>query len=172
MIQRVVAKGNNCLFIAHRKEIISQTSEKLDTFGIDHGVIMSGHNRYKPNHPVQLASIQTLTNRHKPRAELVIIDETHLACSASFQKIIEHYEGIRLRIQGNTGETVKIQIGSQTDPFTEPVWGDVMNHVIGSTIANDCLVSGRYIAVRFSTGTAYQWRLDSYDIDVQNGGSW
>lgn len=93
MIQRAVAKGNHCLFIAHRKEIISQTSEKLDTFGIDHGVIMSGHSRYKPTHPVQLASIQTLSNRHKPKADLVIIDETHLACSTSFQKIIEHYEG-------------------------------------------------------------------------------
>ncbi len=93
MIQRAVAKGNQCLFIAHRKEIISQTSEKLDTFGIDHGVIMSGHTRHKPANPVQLASIQTLSNRHKPHADLVIIDETHLACSASFQKIIEHYSG-------------------------------------------------------------------------------
>jgi superfamily II DNA or RNA helicase len=91
MIQRAVAKGNKCLFIAHRKEIITQTSEKLDAFGIDHGVIMSGSSRYKPLHHVQLASIQTLSNRHKPHADLVIIDETHLACSASFQKIIEHY---------------------------------------------------------------------------------
>jgi hypothetical protein len=80
--------------------------------------------------------------------------------------------GIRPRIQGNTGNTVQIQIGSQTDPFTEPEWGNVMNHVIGQTIANDCLVSGRYIAIRFSTGTAYQWRLDSFEFDVQQSGGW
>lgn len=80
--------------------------------------------------------------------------------------------GIRPRIVGNTGQTVLIQIGSQTDPFLEPVWGPVMTHTIGSTIANDCLISGRYIAIRFSTGTAYQWRLDSYDIDVNPMGGW
>lgn len=81
-------------------------------------------------------------------------------------------KGVRPRIVGNIGGTVQIQVGSQTDPFTEPVWGSVMNHVIGSTIANDCLVSGRYIAIRFSTGTAFSWRLDSFDIDVQQTGGY
>lgn len=93
MIQRAVSKGNKCLFIAHRKEIISQTSDKLKSFGIEHGVIMAGHSGYSPLLPVQLASIQTLMNRSRPHADLVIIDETHLACSASFKKIIEHYQG-------------------------------------------------------------------------------
>ena len=80
--------------------------------------------------------------------------------------------GVRPRIQGNTGATVQIQIGSQDDPFTEPVWGEVMAHTIGQTISNDCLISGRYIAIRFSTGTAYQWRLDSVDLDIQQRGVW
>ena len=81
-------------------------------------------------------------------------------------------KGIRPRITGNVGETVQIQVGSQSDPFTEPAWGSVMNHVIGSTISNDCLVSGRYIAVKFSTGSAFSWRIDSFDIDVQQTGGW
>ena len=85
---------------------------------------------------------------------------------------IKLIKGIRPRIKGNTGMTVQIQVGSQDDPFTEPTWGSVMNHVIGTTVSNDCLISGRYIAIRFSTGTAYQWRLDSLDIDVQLLGSW
>jgi DNA repair protein RadD len=92
MIDLAIERGNHCLFVAHRKEIINQTSEKLDTFGIDHGVIMSGHRRHKPFLPVQVASIQTLSNRHKPKADLVIIDETHLACSKSFLALIEHYK--------------------------------------------------------------------------------
>jgi DNA repair protein RadD len=90
MIEMAVERGNHCLFVAHRKEIIQQTSQKLDSFGIDHGVIMAGHSRYKPLMPVQVASIQTLSNRHKPKADLVIIDETHLACSKSFLDLIEH----------------------------------------------------------------------------------
>ena len=81
-------------------------------------------------------------------------------------------KGIRPRIVGNTGDTVNIRVGGQTDPWAEPTWGPVMTHTIGSTIANDCFVSGRYIAIRFETGTAYQWRLDSYDIDVEASGMW
>lgn len=75
--------------------------------------------------------------------------------------------GVRPRITGNVGDTVIIQIGSQTDPYTEPVWGPEMTHIIGTTVADDCFVNGRYIAIRYRTGTAYQWRLDSYDLDVE-----
>lgn len=35
-----------------------------------------------------------------------------------------------------------------------------------------CLVSGRYIMVRFETGSAFQWRLDSYDLDIETMGAW
>ena len=92
MIKRATRKNKTVLFIAHRKEIITQTSGNLDAFGIEHGVIMASHGRVN-NHAVQVASIQTLTRRDKPKADLIIIDETHLACSASFKKIIAHYDG-------------------------------------------------------------------------------
>jgi hypothetical protein len=79
---------------------------------------------------------------------------------------------IRPRIVGNTGDTVLIQIGSQDDPWGAVTWDPQMTHTIGTTISNDCTVSGRYIAVRFDTGTAYQWRLDSFELDVEIQGMW
>ena len=85
---------------------------------------------------------------------------------------IKLVRGIRPRITGNVGDTVIIQIGASNDPFTDPVWSAAMTHTIGTTIANDCLVSGRYLAIRFLTGTAYQWRLDSFDLDVTQQGGW
>lgn len=85
---------------------------------------------------------------------------------------IKLVKGIRPRIVGNTGQTVNIKIGASDDPYTDPTWGPTMQHTIGQTVADDCLVSGRYIAVRLETGSAYQWRLDSYDIDVDNVGMW
>ena len=92
MIRLATKKSKRVIFIAHRKEIINQTSGKLDAFGIEHGVIMANHSRVN-NHPVQVASIQTLTRRDKPPADLIIIDETHLACSSSFKEILKHYRG-------------------------------------------------------------------------------
>lgn len=80
--------------------------------------------------------------------------------------------GIRPRITGNVGQTVLVQIGSSTDPYADPVYGAAMTHTIGSTISDDCFVSGRYIAVKVSSGTAYQWRLDSFTLDMQTSGSW
>lgn len=80
--------------------------------------------------------------------------------------------GIRARITGNVGETVLIDVGFSDDPYTEPTYSATMTHTIGSTIACDCFVSGRYMAIRFRSGSAYFWRLDSYDIDVQEAGQW
>lgn len=85
---------------------------------------------------------------------------------------IKLVRGIRPRIVGSSGQTVNIRIGASNDPYTDPTWGPTMAHMIGQTVVNDCFVSGRYIAVRFETGSAYQFRLDSYDLDVEQGGLW
>lgn len=77
--------------------------------------------------------------------------------------------GIRPRITGNVGSTVTVKVGYADDPYADPVY-TTMTHTIGSTLKCDCFVSGRYIAVWFGSGTAYQWRLDSYDLFVEDGG--
>lgn len=59
IIESAVEKGRRVLFIAHRKELIEQASEKLDRFGIPHGIIMANHWRRDPAQLVQVASIQT-----------------------------------------------------------------------------------------------------------------
>lgn len=80
--------------------------------------------------------------------------------------------GIRPRITGNPGETVLVTVGSQNDPYEPVSWGPTMAHTIGQTVANDCLVSGRYLALKFESGSAYRWRLDSFDIDLEVEGYW
>lgn len=84
---------------------------------------------------------------------------------------IKLVKGIRPRITGNVGDTVTISIGSQNDPYDTPTYTS-MTHTIGTTIRNNCLVSGRYIAVKVATGSAYNWRLDSYDLEVDTLGDW
>lgn len=106
MIRLAKTKGKRALFIAHRKEIITQTSGKLDAFGIDHGIIMAKHSRNRPDEFVQVASIQTLMNRDKPEADLIIIDEAHLSCSESYKKIVEHYG--RATIIGLTATPIRL----------------------------------------------------------------
>lgn len=86
LILKTNAGSTPVLFLAHRKEIINQTSQKLDAFGIEHGVIMADNPR-KNNHLVQVASIQTISRRLNklPPAGVIFIDEAHLSCSASYK---------------------------------------------------------------------------------------
>lgn len=81
-------------------------------------------------------------------------------------------KGIRPRITGTLGGTVNISVGSSDDPYTAPVYGTPVTYTIGQKPAADLFAEGRYIAIKFSSGTAYQWRLDSYMVDVQPGGNW
>lgn len=80
--------------------------------------------------------------------------------------------GIWARITGNVGMTVFIDVAGTDDPYADPVYTETQEHVIGETVHCDFLVEGRYIAIRFRSGTAYQWRLDSYTVDVQTVGMW
>lgn len=86
-----VKNGGNILFIAHRREIIDQTSKKLGKIGIRHGVIMGDDGRHDLEAKVQVASIQTLIRRDLPPADFIIIDECHLSISKSYQKVLKHY---------------------------------------------------------------------------------
>lgn len=85
---------------------------------------------------------------------------------------IKLVRSIKPRITGNEGETVIIKIGGADDPYADPVYSITLTHVIGQTLNNDFMISTRYLAIRFETGTAAQWRLDSFTLDVEPQGLW
>lgn len=92
IILGAIERGRRVIFLAHRKELIDQASKKLDSLGVDHGVIMADHWRRKPYALVQVCSIATLRRRdlhHAP--DLIFIDEAHRARAASYQAILESY---------------------------------------------------------------------------------
>lgn len=71
---------------------------------------------------------------------------------------------IRARITGTPGETVLIKVGgTNEDPYADPTYDVTLTHTIGTTLEVNPDISYRYPSILFETGTAYQWRLDSYD---------
>ena len=97
VIKTTVANGNRVLVLAHRREIITQTSLKLSSFGVEHGIIQAGLVADLGQH-VQVASIQTLWTRAKrldrmplPAANVLFVDEAHHAPAETYRKIIEQY---------------------------------------------------------------------------------
>jgi DNA repair protein RadD len=97
--KRAAGQHRGVLFLAHRREIIDQTSRKLHAHGVRHGVIMAGaDDRLRPMEPVQVASVATLWSRGMrssampmPAADLIIVDECHHTPARTYTKIIEQY---------------------------------------------------------------------------------
>jgi len=64
VINRVVDHGHRVLVIAHRREIITQTRDKLVANGLNPGVVLAGlEDELRPFAEVQVAAIQTLHAR-------------------------------------------------------------------------------------------------------------
>lgn len=100
-IRRFVAGYKRVLFLAHRRELIFQCSDKLKAFGVDHGIIMAGEARsFMPD--VQVASIDTLRSRlknpkyAKPEFDLIIIDEAHHAVAKSYLDLVNAYPNAKV----------------------------------------------------------------------------
>jgi DNA repair protein RadD len=92
IVRQAVAKNKRVLFLAHRRRLIKQKSDRLAEFGIEHGIVMAG----KPRTPslVQIASKDTLIAREDreglPPADLVIIDEAHYG-GKGYAELLAHY---------------------------------------------------------------------------------
>jgi DNA repair protein RadD len=77
------------LFVAHRKELIDQCYRELERQGLSHiGVMRGADERIDPSATIQVASIQTLARRNKPKAGLIFIDECHRSAGDQFREHI------------------------------------------------------------------------------------
>src|SRR5215510_6151821 len=86
IINRAVERHHRVLVIAHRREIITQTRDKLVANGVNPGIVLAFEDELRPYANVQVAGIQTLharairSNRMPmPAATYLIIDEAHHA---------------------------------------------------------------------------------------------
>ena len=97
MIDDAVQHRRRVLFLAHRRELIKQTSAKLFAVGVGHGILQAGFPP-RPCEPVQVASIATLHARavrtrtiDLPNADLVIVDEAHHIRARTYARVVEEY---------------------------------------------------------------------------------
>jgi DNA repair protein RadD len=91
MLAQAVKRGRRGLFIVHRREIILDVAERIaKAAGLRPGIILAGH-PYDPRIPLQVASIETLRNRKKPAADLLIWDECHHAICEGYQEVKSFY---------------------------------------------------------------------------------
>lgn len=95
LIAQLHAKSKRALLLVHRRELAAQACARLREFGVPHGLIMAGE-QPQPWHGVQVASVQTLTRRTAPRADLVVCDEAHLSTATTWAGILSQYPNARI----------------------------------------------------------------------------
>jgi len=126
-------KGNRAAMIMDRRILVDQTSARLDKYNIDHGVLMSGHWRWKPQEKIQICSAQTLEKCESfPELDLIIIDECHTQ-----RKIVSDYiknSGVR-------------SIGLSASPFTKGL-GAVYQNVVCDVTTNELVNEGSLIPLK------------------------
>lgn len=95
MLGGVVQGGKAAHFIVHRQELIDQTAERFQGFGLPFGIIAAGY-APNPHQPIQICSVQTLSRRLQsgvaiPRAALVNWDECHHCAAPAWQQTMAYF---------------------------------------------------------------------------------
>lgn len=83
---RAREKGKRVLWLAHRRELVSQAAKRIEGSGI----VMAGVQPAAAS--IQVASVDTLTARGElPPADLIVVDECHHATAETWRDIIQAY---------------------------------------------------------------------------------
>lgn len=89
------AKDKRVLFLAPRRELIHQTTRKLNDAGVKYGVLMAGDKRTDIYAQVQVASVDTLVSRvirsrklDLAPFDIVIVDEAHVGLTDRRQALL------------------------------------------------------------------------------------
>ena len=127
-------KGNRSAMLLDRIVLCDQTSQRMERYNIEHGVMQSGHWRYRPFEHIQVCSAQTLEKRGSfPGLNLLIVDE----CHAQRRQTVEF-------IQNNPD--VKV-IGLTATPFTKGL-GNVYEGVVSSITTKELVDQKMLVPLR------------------------
>lgn len=93
---KAAQRRNRVFILVHRREILIQTIQKLNMFGLQPGVIKSGE-RMTANY-VQVAMVQTLHNRMQflgaAKPKIIITDEVHHCVANTYKKILNFFPDV------------------------------------------------------------------------------
>lgn len=87
-----VNNGLNVIIVVRGRKLVDQASQRLFREQVNHGVLMNQHWNYRPTATIQVCSIDTCISRNlRPKADLIIIDEAHMATSDGYKDFLAQY---------------------------------------------------------------------------------
>jgi DNA repair protein RadD len=134
LLEAAAKLGNKAAMLLDRVVLCDQTSLRLQKYGISHGVMQSGHWRYRPYENVQVCSAQTLEKRGSfPGLKLLIVDEAHQTRKQTIA-FIKNNPDVRV-------------VGLSATPFTKGL-GSIYSNVISSVTTGELVAKKRLVPLR------------------------
>jgi superfamily II DNA or RNA helicase len=98
VIEEAVSRGKRALFLAHRRELVTQASRKLLAVGVSHAVMMGAESSQYIGQPVVVGCVPTIHTRcirnrkiELPPADLIFFDEAHHCRARTYLDIRDAY---------------------------------------------------------------------------------
>lgn len=131
-------KGNPVIWLAHRRELLEQTSNTFSAVGIPHSVMMGG-SRHNSRLRATIASVGTLVNRldSTPPPRLLIVDEAHHSVAGSFDRIIRWVESGGGKIIGLTATPWRLSGEGLDSHYQHMVRGPSVDWLITNGFLSD-----------------------------------
>lgn len=126
IIYETVRKYKRANFVVDRINLIDQTAEAFEEFGVKFGVHQADHWKYRPYERAQLCTAQTMVRRKWPDSDIDIIDEAHTL-----------YDVVKKRIGGRE----RITLGLTATPFTKGL-GLYFDALVNVTTTNKLIKDG------------------------------
>lgn len=97
MMKGMRDRGALSYFLAHRKELLTQTSLTFDKVGLRHGYIARGH-RHDDRELTQLVALSYAARRKDilPKPKNAIIDEAHHAVAREWSELLDHWDCLQI----------------------------------------------------------------------------
>lgn len=135
MLKLASEKGVKCGMIMDRRILCSQTSERLDKYGIPHGVRMAGHGYFNRKHEnIQICSAQTLEKGGMLEdLGLLVIDEAHCTRASTIDFIRKNPK-------------MKV-VGLSASPFTQGL-GSIYTKVVSNVTTKQLVETGKLSPLR------------------------
>lgn len=149
LIRRGLADHRRSLFLAPRRELVTQTCATLDAAGMDYGVHLAGVDALRRTYaPVQVASVDTLLSRMirrqrlvLPPFDLVLVDEAHLSITAARARLLDFWpEALRIGLTATPTRKDGRALGMLYDRLIEPT-------TVAKLTAAGYLAPARYFSV-------------------------
>lgn len=132
VLGQALINGRSALWVAHRRELVEQTSKRLGA-----GVIAPGYH-VSPRKSVQVGTVQTLLARGaRPNAEVLVLDEAHHYMAEEWRALVDAYPDAK--ILGLTATPERAD--------GEPL-GDIFEEIVVAANYSELIRDGHLVTVR------------------------